>query len=222
MNTKTEKSIGNRASDKVEQELRHLILTLELEPGLAVSEATLMKQYGWGRTPLREAFQRLAAQSLVQLIPRHGVVITPLSVFDFVDVMDAMGLVVGAAASLACKHLDEEDLSRLDELVTQAEAAATRNDYISLADLDYAFHRQLAEATGNRYLCQHLIHLHQVATRFNFAAWKRDDSAGPSIDEHRRIVATLRQREPSAARQIMLEHIEAARQRVLKTMAAEE
>ncbi len=45
-----------RASDQVEAELRRLILTLELEPGLALSESALMKRYNWGRTPLREAF----------------------------------------------------------------------------------------------------------------------------------------------------------------------
>ncbi|MFN2236765.1 MAG: GntR family transcriptional regulator, partial [Anaerolineales bacterium] len=49
-----------RESDRIENELRQLILTLELEPGMAISEATLMKDYGWGRTPLREAIQRLA------------------------------------------------------------------------------------------------------------------------------------------------------------------
>ena len=72
-----------RASDQVENELRRLILTLELEPGLAVSESTLMKRYGWGRTPLREAFQRLSEQGLLQTIPQHGVVVTPLNLFDF-------------------------------------------------------------------------------------------------------------------------------------------
>ncbi|MRR29339.1 GntR family transcriptional regulator, partial [bacterium] len=64
-----------RESDRIEDELRRLILTLELEPGLAISEASLMKQYTWGRTPLREAFQRLAEQSLLQIIPHHGVVV---------------------------------------------------------------------------------------------------------------------------------------------------
>jgi len=205
-----------RASDQVEAELRRLILTLELEPGSAVSESTLMKKYGWGRTPLREAFQRLAEQSLLQMIPQHGAVITPLAVFDFVEMMDAMGMVIGSAASLACRRLTEEQFARLDEIVAQAEAA--RNDFAALADLDYDFHRILAEATGNRHLSQYLLHLHQVATRFNYAAWLRDGHAGESIGEHRRIVETFRQRDAARAKAVMLEHIEGARQRVLGTM----
>mgnify|MGYP001430094782 CR=1 FL=1 len=59
----------DRESDRVESELRRLILTLELEPGAALSEADLMKRYGWGRTPLREAIQRLTEQSLLQHTP---------------------------------------------------------------------------------------------------------------------------------------------------------
>ena len=119
-----------RESDRVEIELREKILTLEIEPGLAISEASLMKRYHWGRTPLREAFQRLAEQSLLQIIPRHGVVITPLSVFEFIEVMEAMSMVIGPAASLACKHLTGEEIIQLQRSITQSE----------LADLIFGFH----------------------------------------------------------------------------------
>ena len=211
-----------RASDQVENELRRLILTLELEPGSAVSESMLMQRFGWGRTPLREAFQRLAEQSLLRIIPQHGAVITPLAVFDFIEMMDAMSMVIGSAASLACRRLSEEQFARLEEIVSQAEAAAAKNDFVSLTNLDYDFHRILAEGTGNRYLSRYLLHLHQVATRFNYAAWLRDGHTGESLGEHRRIVDVFRQRDPAQAKTVMLEHIEGARQRVLKTMNVEE
>ena len=211
-----------RASDQVQNELRRLILTLELQPGLAVSEAMLMQRYGWGRTPLREAFQRLAEQSLLQMIPQHGAVITPLAVFDFIEVMDAMSMVIGSAASLACRRLTDEQFVRLDEIVMLAETAAAKNDFANLADLDYDFHCILAEATGNRYLCRYLLHLHQVATRFNYAAWQRDGGVGESIGEHRHIVNIFRQRDPAQSKIAMLEHIEGARQRVLGMMIVEE
>jgi DNA-binding GntR family transcriptional regulator len=154
-----------RESDRVEKELREKILTLEIEPGLAISEANLIKHYQWGRTPLREACQRLAEQSLLQIIPRHGVVITPLSVFEFVEVMEAMAMVIGTAASLASKHLTNEELLKLEHSIKESELAASKSDFITIAAQDYEFHYILAVATGNRYLCRHLLHLHQVATR---------------------------------------------------------
>jgi DNA-binding GntR family transcriptional regulator len=207
-----------RASDQVESELRRLILTLQLEPGLAVSESTLMKRFGWGRTPLREAFQRLSEQGLLQAIPQQGVVVTPLNLFDFVEVMDAMSLVIGSAASLACKRLTEAELHQLDELVDQGEIAATAGDFERLSLLDYEFHSVLAQSTGNRYLGDYLCRLHQIARRFNFAAWNRQRNATPSLDEHRQLAAIFRLRDAAAAKAAMLQHIEGARQRVIGTI----
>jgi DNA-binding GntR family transcriptional regulator len=208
----------SRASDQVESELRRLILTLELEPGLAVSESTLMKRFGWGRTPLREAFQRLSEQGLLHTIPQHGVVVAPLNLFDFVELMDAMSLVIGSAASLACKRLTDAELDRLDELVSHAESAASSGDFERLSALDYEFHSVLARATGNCYLSNYLCHLHQIARRFNFAAWKREHNAVPSLDEHRQLAAILRARDAVTAKAAMLQHVEGARQRVIGTI----
>jgi DNA-binding GntR family transcriptional regulator len=207
-----------RESDRIESELKRLILTLELEPGMAITEASLMERYGWGRTPQREAFQRLAQQGLLQLIPRHGAVVTALSLFDFVEMMDAMSMVIGQAAALACKHLREEDLAALDSLIEESEEAAARGDFVAVADLDYQFHKILANATGNRYLSAYLLHLHQVARRFNFAAWRRDADASASIREHREIVETLRSRDADAAKRVMRAHVEGGRQRVVGAM----
>jgi DNA-binding GntR family transcriptional regulator len=204
-----------RESDRIESELRRLILNLDLDPGLAISEASLMKQYNWGRTPLREACQRLAEQALLQMVPRQGVVIMPLSVFDFVEVMDAMSMVIGAAAALACKRLNDEQLEQLDELVAQGEAAAAIGDHIQVSELDSEFHRVLADATGNRYLRDYLVHLQRVATRFNIATWKRDQDASPSLEEHRLLASVFRQRDAEGAKKAMLEHIENARRRVM-------
>ncbi len=206
-----------RESDRIEQELRQMILTLQIEPGLAISEASLIKRYAWGRTPLREAFQRLAEQSLLQIVPRHGVVVTPLSVFEFVEVMDAMAMVLGPAASLACKHLAEDDLRNLEQTIDKSNIAASQADFVNIAIQDYEFHRILALATQNRYLCRHLLHLHQVATRFNMASWKRDANPEYSLAEHRKILDALRMHDESTARSVMLEHIENARSRVMGT-----
>ena len=216
------KQSHERESDRIESELRRLILNLELEPGLVISEASLMKQYGWGRTPLREACQRLVEQALLQMVPRQGVVVMPLSVFDFVEVMDAMSMVIGTAAALACKRLTDEQFEQLDELIVQGETAAAVGDHIRVSELDTEFHRVLAEATGNRYLRDYLLHLQRVASRFNIATWKRDQDASPSLEEHHQLAELLRQRNVAGAKTAMLEHIENARQRIMRNISLPE
>jgi DNA-binding GntR family transcriptional regulator len=131
--------------------------------------------------------------------------------------MDAMSMVIGPAATLACKHLKDEQLQQLEQNVEKSKIAAAGFDFIAIANLDYEFHRFLAETTGNRYLCRYLVHLHQVATRFNLASWKRDSSAENSLSEHLRILEALRLHDEERARLVMLEHIENARKRVMGT-----
>jgi DNA-binding GntR family transcriptional regulator len=206
-----------RESDRIENELRQKILTLEIEPGLAISETSLSKRYNWGRTPLREAFQHLAEQSLLQIIPHHGVVITPLSVFDFIEVMQAMVMVIGPSASLACSRLTDDELHQLQSSINQGELAAARGDFVTVSSQDYEFHRVLAVATGNQYLCRYLLHLHQVATRFNLASWKRDSNAGFSLHEHKLIIEAFQNHDEAEARKVMMKHIENAQKRVMGT-----
>ncbi len=206
-----------RESDRIEQELRQLILSLQIEPGSALSEASLVNRFGWGRTPMREAFQRLAEQSLLQVIPHRGVIVTPLSVFEFVEVMDAMAMVIGPSASLASRRLTSSDLLELEATIQRSENAASQADFLQVALQDYEFHRILALATGNRYLCRHLIHLHQVALRFNLASWQRDTHVEYSLSEHHKILDALTRRDENEAQAAMLEHIENARKRLMGT-----
>jgi DNA-binding GntR family transcriptional regulator len=210
-----------RESDRIETQLRDLILSLELEPGLSISEATLMKRYGWGRTPLREACQRLSEQTLLQVVPRQGVTVAPLRLFDFVEVMDAMSLIIGPAAALACKRLSPAELARLEDIVAQAEQAEKDGHLLKFSRLDYDFHSVLANATGNRYLSRYLLHLHTVATRFNLAAWLRERSAKTSVDEHLSILNALRRRAADRAKETMRGHIENARQRIIGGLGQE-
>jgi DNA-binding GntR family transcriptional regulator len=139
----------------------------------------------------------------------------PLNVFDFVEVMDAMSMVIGTAAALACKRLTDEHFEQLEALITQGEAAAAVGDHIKVSELDSEFHRVMADATGNRYLRDYLVHLQRVASRFNIATWKRDQDASPSLEEHHQLLELLRQRDAEKAKTAMLEHIENARQRVM-------
>ena len=84
---------GGRASDRIEHELRRMIVTLELAPGAEVSEPYLIERLKCGRTPLREALQRLAQEHLVVSVPRRGTSIAELSVSEFRELEEVRGLV---------------------------------------------------------------------------------------------------------------------------------
>ena len=81
---------------------------------------------------------------MLQIVPRQGVVVTALSIFDFAEMMDAMSMVIGPAAALACQRLTEDELAQLDEVVSASETAAQDGDFVRVSQLDFKFHRILS------------------------------------------------------------------------------
>ncbi len=67
-------------TDRAYGELEERIVTLQLEPGAVLSETTLAQQLGFGRTPVREALQRLAREGLVVIFPRRGILVSEIDV----------------------------------------------------------------------------------------------------------------------------------------------
>ncbi|MEE3092729.1 MAG: GntR family transcriptional regulator, partial [Pseudomonadota bacterium] len=66
-------------SDQAYEGLEEMIVTLHLEPGAVLSEAELSEQLGIGRTPIREALQRLAREGLVLILPRKGILVSEIN-----------------------------------------------------------------------------------------------------------------------------------------------
>jgi DNA-binding GntR family transcriptional regulator len=90
--------IGDRLRDRTADELSSLIITLQLEPGAVLDEAVLSQKLSYGRTPLREAFQRLADEGLALILPRRAVPVSEITVTDLQQVHEA-GLVCEAACA---------------------------------------------------------------------------------------------------------------------------
>ncbi|MGO4833544.1 GntR family transcriptional regulator, partial [Rhizobiaceae sp. 2RAB30] len=87
---------------KAYRALERMIVTLELAPGSVATEGALIERIGLGRTPVREALQRLAWEGLVDIRPRAGLAIAPLHASDWLRVIDARrGLEIVLARSAA-------------------------------------------------------------------------------------------------------------------------
>lgn len=203
-----------RESDRVEGELRKKIITMELSPGAMVSEAYLGQLLNCGRTPLREAIQRLSQEYLLKSVPRRGVAIAGLSVVDLVDLIEALVLVEGFSARLATERISDTELVTLEQLVVKAEEASREGDISTVAELDYEFHYVIAQATGNRYLADTIDRLHRLVTRFGYVAWRRERSAAASLAEHRHILAAFKNRDPDDAERQTQEHTLKAKERI--------
>jgi DNA-binding GntR family transcriptional regulator len=143
--------------DRVYRTLRDEIVFLELPPGAPVREVDVAKRLGVGRTPVREALQRLAMNYLVELLPGRGAFVAPISLPDLVKITEIRINLEGfAAASAATRASDaeRETLRRVRDEISRATEDTPRN---TLIRLDQDAHRAIYDATHNPFLedCLH-------------------------------------------------------------------
>ena len=211
-------SNSKRASDIIENKLRRMIISLELPPGAKISEAELIQHLDCGRTPLREALQRLAEEYLVISVPRKGISIAELSITDYVQLIEAVSNVEGITARLASKRIKEEEIDELESLLQQTREAREKDDILSVAELDFAFHHHIAKYSRNRYLSDTIDRLHRLTSRFIYLAWKNGGNISISLDEHEDILEAFRNRDENTAQQKTFEHTQNAKERIIKAL----
>jgi DNA-binding GntR family transcriptional regulator len=204
-----------RASDQIVDRLRQMIVTLELAPGSDVTETYLCELLQCGRTPLREALQKLAAEHLVVATPRRGVTIAELSVIDFRNLMEAADCIEPDVARLAATRITDERLSHLGELLDEAEEAILAAEVARSAVLDWDFHHEMVLSTGNPYLVESLDAIHRLSLRFVFLGFQHSNhAAAGALDDHRQILAALSARDAGLAEKAIVDHCENGRERM--------
>lgn len=193
--------------------LRNKILNLELEPGAHVDELGLSKLLGLGRTPIREALQRLAHDSLVLIIPRKGTIITPINSVELREASELRWELDCRAARWAAERASEAALQAIEAFIEEI----TRTDFADRhhhVEADRHFHLQLARAARNRYLVGSLDQLFNHSVRLFNASGAEMATASEELHDYRRILAALRARDPEAAEHAMQVHLKESGVRV--------
>jgi DNA-binding GntR family transcriptional regulator len=211
-------STPQRASDRIEQELRRMIITLELPPGIKVSEAELIQRLQCGRTPLREALQRLTEEYLVVSVPRHGVSIAQLSLTDYVQLIEAVSHLESISARLATIRINQDEIQALERILKQSDIALKKDDILAILQYDFEFHQKIAVITRNRYLTDTVVRLHRLTSRFIYLAWKNGGSAQYSIEEHKMIFKSMQAKNAQEAERLTFEHTQNAKERIINAL----
>ena len=135
------------------REIRRRILDNEMQAGSQYLEQELAELLDMSRTPVREALIRLAEDRLVEVRPRHGVRILPLSAEDVRDIYELITeLGVYAVRRIAERGLRDEDHAALAEAIRAMDDALAARDYRGWVDADRAFHDRLLSSAGNARL----------------------------------------------------------------------
>ena len=175
------------------QEIRRRILDNDYAQGHQVLEQELAGELGMSRTPIREALVRLQNENFVQLIPRHGMRVVPLSVDDLRDMYEVLtGLELIAIERLARSNPDASVFKRIEEALDEMDVALRRRDRDAWVKADERFHRTLLELSGNARLKTLADGLWDQGHRARITTVRLRSDLEPSNQEHREVVQAIR------------------------------
>ncbi|WP_186526279.1 GntR family transcriptional regulator [Leekyejoonella antrihumi] len=146
------------ASERAYSHIKAAILSGALAGGTFVTEGALAEEIGISRTPVREALLRLQVEDMVELYPKKGALVVPVTARETREVFEARVLIEEWAATHAWPRRAELG-PRLHQLLDDMTAARRIKDAAAFSAADRAFHEVIVEAAGNSVITRQYRHL---------------------------------------------------------------
>lgn len=189
------------------RELKKLILDGALPAGAQLLELEAADRLQMSRTPIREAMIRLREDGMVDIRPRHGMRVLPISAEDMQEIYQVLtGLEGEAAYIVAERGLTEEEKKTLDEAVHAMDLALEKGDLIAWAHADEAFHSRLVEYSRNRRLINMVSQLWEQSHRARMLTLRMRPKPVSSNREHQALVEAIATNQPELAQKIHQDH----------------
>ena len=195
---------GDRKSDVAYRALKRAIVTNEIGPGELLVEQELMRSIGVGRTPLREAMQRLEAEGLVTTVPRRGTFASQFDAHDVRAVYELRCQIDAFAAELAAERASPIEVARMEALL---EEATTQPEEVEAAEFDEAMHALIVEATHNPLLGEFHRRLYLQTIRVLSVQGIQRESLEEMVAEFASVVDAIRRRDALEAGRATLRHV---------------
>ena len=161
----------NAPRSLAEQAYEHLvreITRLELAPGEVLADKALIDRFEIGRTPLREAMQRLAREGLVVHMPNRGMFVSEITADSVQQIYEFRALIDGHAARLAATRASESEMDSLRDLHEALAGATAGEDIDTFVAMDRLFYDVLAQAARNVYLAEVIPRIFNLHLRLWF------------------------------------------------------
>ncbi|MBF2079077.1 MAG: GntR family transcriptional regulator [Synechococcales cyanobacterium T60_A2020_003] len=201
------------------QALRNAILSGELVPGQRLVETQLAEQLQVSRTPIREALRLLQHAKLAIADDSGAIRVTTVSVTDAIELYDCRLALESLSVTQACANATQEQIAELQALVEQAEKLSpTPKEQLrnyQLLDLDYRFHRLLAQSSSNSYLTSLLDHVFDRMLLLRIQTTLNNPNVLEIRLEHRQIYEAIAHRNPELAAAAIQDHLKASKDRVI-------
>jgi DNA-binding GntR family transcriptional regulator len=200
--------------------LRAAILRCEMKPGDRIVIDTLSAQLGISPIPLRAALQRLQAEGLVEITPHTGAVVSELSPANIEQVSFILERLELMGFELAAKHASAADIATLRGILDGMDTALADGNSDGWAEMNAAFHRTVADLSGNKLLAEFTARA--LADWSRLRRWYLADVAlhlAEAQAEHRAMLESLARRDLSGLQRLLYDHHQRTREAHYRAVA---
>lgn len=192
----------------------------ELVPAAFYLERELAQMLDMSRTPVREAARKLESEGFVEIRPRHGVTVLPISLEDMAEIYALLAELEPLAAQLAAERgLTKAQHKKIEKCVEDMERALEEEDLDSWADADHSFHQLLVSYSGNKRLIWAVATFWDQVYRARKVTLRMREKPVDSNRDHRRLLQAIEERDGLKAREIHREHRQKAAKILVELIA---
>jgi DNA-binding GntR family transcriptional regulator len=191
--------------------LREEIIRVELAPGTLLRDDDLMARMGIGRTPVREAVQRLHSDGFVTILPRRGTLVSEINITDLAAIYEVRMRLESWASQLAAQRATAEDRAEIEGLLAELAEVTSEDGFGPLLELDRRVHRFVYRCAKNQYLAKTLDLYHDLSLRILHIAMKRYPSLTPRLEdvvhEQSMVLSAIARGDEETAERVATSHI---------------
>jgi DNA-binding GntR family transcriptional regulator len=180
-------TLKEQAYERIEE----AIVTLELPPGSVVSESAMSEMTGIGRTPIREAIQRLAQENLIVVLPQRGLLVAEMDVRKQLRLLETRREVERLIARSAARRATDAERRRFAELAAEFEAEAVADDDTGFVRSDRAFNELCLSAARNEFAEGAMRLMHGLSRRFWYVHYRQAADLPETARLHAAIAAAI-------------------------------
>jgi DNA-binding GntR family transcriptional regulator len=196
-----------KRADRIADELEGLIFDGTFSAGERLDEVQLADRFSVSRTPIREAFQRLALSGLVQQVPRRGVFVRQPGPVELIEMFEVMAELEAVCARLSATRISDDALRDLHDTNARCNAAVAAQDADGYYRENERFHAIIYRQSGNSFLEQECLRLHRRLQPFRRVQLRLRGRLKQSMSEHEAIVAALENADGETAAAAIRNHV---------------
>jgi DNA-binding GntR family transcriptional regulator len=184
--------------DRAASRLRDMIVDGRLKPGEPISEHALCEEFGISRTPLREALKVVAAEGLIELLPRRGAIVTPIVTEQLRQKFELVRLLEDYAIKRVCEHATDAQLAEIEAL-DQKLIKSFKREGGNFIEINDQLHRLIMKASGNQSLIDIHAPLWAHLRRSSQLVLTMADFSQGFAQAHQRLMKAILKRDGDAA-----------------------